>query len=126
MQSCVIVLLKLLLATVTGQGAPGATMQAPLPIASPTTEQPRKYGSIWGLTLTKSIAEASVPPPSKEEVDMARHREITSKAVSAILVLVLKWFKASRWCLLPPPKVSKSIIDPSRYPQIPLCRPTTL
>lgn len=27
---------------------------------------------------------------------MFRHREITSKAVSAILVLVLKWFKASR------------------------------
>ncbi len=27
---------------------------------------------------------------------MARHREITSKAVSAILLLLLKWFKASR------------------------------
>lgn len=27
---------------------------------------------------------------------MARHKEITSKAVSAILLLLLKWFKASR------------------------------
>jgi len=33
---------------------------------------------------------------SLEEVDVARHREITSKAVSAILLLLLKWFKASR------------------------------
>jgi hypothetical protein len=41
MQSCVIVLLKLLLATVTGPGAPGGNLQAPLPIVSPTTEQPR-------------------------------------------------------------------------------------
>lgn len=31
-----------------------------------------------------------------EEVDVARHREITSKAVSAVLILLLKWFKASR------------------------------
>lgn len=42
MQSCVIVLLKLLLATVTGPGAPGGPMQAPIPFASPTTEQPRE------------------------------------------------------------------------------------
>jgi hypothetical protein len=33
---------------------------------------------------------------SLEEVDVARHREITSKAVSAILLLLLKWFKSSR------------------------------
>ena len=37
-------------------------------------------------------------PPTPEEIDMARHREITSKAVSAILILLLKWFKASREC----------------------------
>lgn len=36
------------------------------------------------------------PPQTLEEVDVARHREITSKAVSAILLLLLKWFKASR------------------------------
>lgn len=45
-----------------------------------------------------SLIQAPVPPtpPSREEIDVARHREITSKAVSAILLLVLKWFKASR------------------------------
>jgi hypothetical protein len=31
-----------------------------------------------------------------DEIDAIRHREITSKAVSAILLLVLKWFKVSR------------------------------
>jgi len=36
------------------------------------------------------------PPPSREEIDVMRHREITSKAVSAVLVLMLKWYKASR------------------------------
>jgi hypothetical protein len=30
-----------------------------------------------------------------EETDIMRHREITSKAVSAILILTLRWFKAS-------------------------------
>lgn len=33
---------------------------------------------------------------SLDEVDVIRHREITSKAVSAILLLTLKWFKVSR------------------------------
>ena len=31
-----------------------------------------------------------------DEIDVIRHREITSKAVSAILILMLKWFKVSR------------------------------
>ncbi len=31
---------------------------------------------------------------------MTRHREITSKAVSAILLLTLKWFKMSRELLI--------------------------
>ena len=36
------------------------------------------------------------PPPTLEETDLTRHREIMSKAVSAILLLTLKWFKRSR------------------------------
>ena len=38
------------------------------------------------------------PPVSREEIDINRHKEITSKAVSAILILLLKWFKVSREC----------------------------
>ena len=37
-----------------------------------------------------------MPPPSLDEIDVIRHREITSKAVGAILLLLLKWFKVSR------------------------------
>jgi hypothetical protein len=44
------------------------------------------------------VAIQDNPPPTKEEIDIARHREITSKAVSAIILLLLKWFKASRTC----------------------------
>ncbi|OBZ70163.1 Striatin-interacting protein 1 [Grifola frondosa] len=35
------------------------------------------------------------PPPTLDEIDVIRHREITSKAVSAILLLTLKWLKVS-------------------------------
>lgn len=37
-----------------------------------------------------------MPSLSLEDTDIMRHREITSKAVSAILILTLKWFKVSR------------------------------
>ncbi|KAI8446653.1 hypothetical protein BY996DRAFT_7797118 [Phakopsora pachyrhizi] len=67
MQSAVIVLLKLLLATVTAStNANGATE-----------------------------AEQAKPLLTIEDIDILRHREITSKAVSAILILTLKWFKVS-------------------------------
>lgn len=42
------------------------------------------------------------PPPTLDDLDVTRHREITSKAVSAILLLTLKWFKASRKYLADP------------------------
>lgn len=35
-------------------------------------------------------------PLTLDEADAVRHREITTKAVSAILLLTLKWFKVSR------------------------------
>lgn len=37
-----------------------------------------------------------VEPQNLEEVDVLRHREITTKVVSAILLLTMKWFKVSR------------------------------
>ncbi|GAA5896651.1 Far11p [Sporobolomyces salmoneus] len=75
LQSAVIVLLKLLLATVTAnQNLPNAA----------------NANNLNGEGATE-------PPPdlSLEDCDILRHREITSKAVSAILILTLKWFKAS-------------------------------
>ena len=43
-----------------------------------------------------------------EEMDVVRHREIASKAVSAILLLTLKWFKVSR-------RLLTSMIDLTDY-----------
>ena len=46
-----------------------------------------------------ALAPPSRPhTPSLDDIDVTRHREITSKAVSAILLLTLKWFKVSREC----------------------------
>ena len=45
-------------------------------------------------------SDQSVPPDMPEltldEIDATRTREITSKAMSGILVLLLKWFRLSR------------------------------
>ncbi|TFK92199.1 N1221-domain-containing protein [Polyporus arcularius HHB13444] len=77
----VLVLLKLLLATAStvNNGMPppaGAGVGFPPGVASPLDQAPPK-------------------PATLDETDVTRHREITSKAVSAILLLTLKWFKMS-------------------------------
>jgi hypothetical protein len=90
-------LLKLLLATVTSN--PAASTNAAQHPGSPGAEVP---GKCWResrrplLIAAQSAEVVETPPQTLEEVDVARHREITSKAVSAILLLLLKWFKASR------------------------------
>lgn len=40
--------------------------------------------------------KASTPELSLDEVDAARTREITSKAMTGILILLLKWLRVSR------------------------------
>lgn len=46
--------------------------------------------------LAQDPQQPPLHPPTLDEVDVTRHREITTKAVSAILLLTLKWFKVSR------------------------------
>ncbi|KAJ9098330.1 hypothetical protein QFC19_006454 [Naganishia cerealis] len=97
-QSIIVVLLKLLLATVTGN--PAANANANQQPGSPGAEPPGMSGMritvSYSLTyMFDSLEVIDNPPQTLEEVDVARHREITSKAVSAILLLLLKWFKAS-------------------------------
>ena len=46
--------------------------------------------------LAELFPADDVPVLGLEDTDIMRHREITSKAVSAILILTLKWFKTSR------------------------------
>ncbi|KAF8528832.1 hypothetical protein BU17DRAFT_36782 [Hysterangium stoloniferum] len=82
MQGFVLVLLKLLLASVhatTGQPPPSATSNGGFPTVIGQEQPP----------------PPPPPPPTPEELDIMRHREITSKAVSAILMLTLQWFKVS-------------------------------
>ncbi|KIL68265.1 hypothetical protein M378DRAFT_8934 [Amanita muscaria Koide BX008] len=75
----VLVLLKLLLATVSAN----------------TGMQPQSStASGFGQDFVVQ-EQPPQPPPTLDEIDVTRHREITSKAVSAILLLVLKWFKVS-------------------------------
>ncbi|KAG6832892.1 hypothetical protein H0H92_004776 [Tricholoma furcatifolium] len=73
------VLLKLLLATVS----PDRNMQGPQSSTS----------SVFPPGVSSPPEQPSAPPPTLDEIDVMRHREVTSKAVSAILLLVLKWFK---------------------------------
>jgi len=51
------------------------------------------------------------------EIDAVRSHEITAKAVSGILILLLKWFKVSRMC--PPWSIFLiRLLNINRYPQI--------
>ena len=97
------VLLKMLLATVSvnnpNQPPPSASSNAfPPGVGSRecTYQTMRITGdSDWDIPA----AEQQQPPPpplTPDEIDLIRHREIMSKAVSAILLLTSRWFKASR------------------------------
>ena len=48
------------------------------------------------VSLAQDPQQPPLHPPTLDEIDVTRHREITTKAVSAILLLTLKWFKVSR------------------------------
>ncbi|KAH0839713.1 hypothetical protein J3R83DRAFT_651 [Lanmaoa asiatica] len=78
----VLVLLKLLLATVSA-----GTGQQQIPQSSTS--------SVFPPGVASPPEQPPPPPPTLDDLDVTRHREITSKAVSAILLLTLKWFKAS-------------------------------
>lgn len=100
-----LVLLKLLLATVSaGQNANNTQVpqSATSGVFPPVATRTILLSSGWFICSVNFIAPEQVPavPPTLDETDVTRHREITSKAVSAILLLVLKWFKASRKSLM--------------------------
>ncbi|CAD6919859.1 unnamed protein product [Tilletia controversa] len=74
LHSAVIVLLKLLLAGVTAQN---------------------NTNSEHAQALAEGVPIEEAPPPTVEDLDIIRHREITTKAIGAILLLSMKWFKVS-------------------------------
>lgn len=53
-------------------------------------------GMNGGPNADNGKPDAEVAELSPEEVDAARTREVTTKAMSGILVLLLKWLRLSR------------------------------
>ncbi|KAK1826084.1 hypothetical protein QBC39DRAFT_30127 [Podospora conica] len=93
LQSLVIVLLKAIMAIATNMmtppnpQAPGAAPQnGARPNGQPGPSQPNG---------TNGPAKADIGSPTETDVDEARSREIAAKAVTGIMVLLLKWFKLS-------------------------------
>ncbi|RAL58482.1 hypothetical protein DID88_005186 [Monilinia fructigena] len=96
LQSLVIVLIKALLANVT------TLMNQPINVqpqsSIPTSARP---SGARGPTQAQDPANIPLPNPidladlTVDEIEAMRFREITSKAVSGILLIVLKWFKVS-------------------------------
>lgn len=57
---------------------------------------PGVNGRVNGANSNNVPANTDGPEPSPEELDATRTREITAKAVSGIMLLLLKWLKLSR------------------------------
>ncbi|KAI9158689.1 Striatin-interacting protein [Paramyrothecium foliicola] len=97
LQSLVIVLLRPILVNVTAivaqqppqgpPGMPGRGTNQSVNGAGPGVQRP---GEAAG-----QIPMQELPEPSPEEVDAARTREITAKAMTGILLLLLKWLRLS-------------------------------
>lgn len=69
-----------------GRGANGMVNGGP----GPNRQQPKDPSS------AASGGPPELPEMSPEEVDAARSREITTKAITGILLLLLKWLRVSR------------------------------
>lgn len=91
LQSIVIVLLKAILQNVTAIIAQGASQQHP---GSANRQNGNVSGGVPGAN--GGANSPMTPEMSVEDVDAARTREITAKAATGIILLLLKWFKVSR------------------------------
>lgn len=105
LQSVVIVLLKVVLTSVTAIVAqananglgPGFQPQETGANGLPTSRSNVNVaGQANGNHGQNELPQESDPDATIEELDAARQREITGKAVSGSLLLLLKWFKISR------------------------------
>lgn len=102
LQSLIMVLLKTILANVTsliqaqaanGQNGPHGGFGFPEGQNGIVPQKPETNGVMNGLNLDAAHV-------STEELDAVRSQEITAKAASGILVLLLKWLKISRESIL--------------------------
>jgi hypothetical protein len=109
LQSIVIVLLKVILSNITALGTqpnsqPGFPDTLLFPEGESNDRMPKR-----NLNLVKHLNGAmngfhneggDSVDPALEELNATRLREVTSKAVTGILLMLLKWFKLSRRCCL--------------------------
>jgi hypothetical protein len=104
LQSLVIVLLKAVLANVTalitqpGNGqqgglGPGYRSEVNLRANNGSGQPQNRQQDPANIPLPNTVDPADLPI---DEVEALRSREITAKAVSGILLILLKWFKVSR------------------------------
>lgn len=72
--------------------------QPGVPNGSPSVQQASDQNGLAKADVQEDIITELEKPIilSTEDVDVARSHEIMNKAVSAILMLLLKWFKLSR------------------------------
>lgn len=104
-----IILLKVLLANASVMGVPVNSQAAPvnnvdqleLARCGTTDDKMPKNNQNLAKQLNRPMvnnkpAEVPVGPVTLEELNTTRLREITSKAVSGMLLLMLKWFRVSR------------------------------
>ena len=100
LQSLVIVLLRPILANVTAIVA-----SQPPPLGPGMSSRGQNSAGSQGMNGVGFRPQdgggaqntgSDTPEPTPEEVDAARTREITSKAMTGILVLLLKWLRLSR------------------------------
>lgn len=102
MQSLVIVLLRPIFVNVTAlvTAQQAAQSQGGRPNSGPNGGLRSQHDS--------QNSQQDVPEPSPEEVDAARTREITAKAMSGTLILLLKWLRLSRKSLVVgPPTIDR-------------------
>jgi hypothetical protein len=103
LQSLVIVLLKAVLANVTAL-ITQAIGQSQGGLGPSYRSETNLRGAGVGQGQNRQQDAANIPPPSTvdlselpiDEIEAMRSREITAKAVSGILLILLKWFKVSR------------------------------
>lgn len=96
LQSLVIVLLRPILVNVT---AIVTQQAAQVPNGMARGNNPGINGGAAAQKppeMAGQIPHVEEPEPSPEEIDAARTREITSKAMTGILLLLLKWLRISR------------------------------
>ncbi|KAL6855777.1 hypothetical protein J3F83DRAFT_753468 [Trichoderma novae-zelandiae] len=95
LQSIVIVLLRPILVNVTAIVAQQQNQMAGMTSRAHNPGVNGGHGSQRGMDMNAQGQQEQEGEPSPEEIDATRTREITSKAMTAILLLLLKWLRVS-------------------------------